>query len=31
MLKTIIAATLLAGLSAPALAQHGPPPSPFAP
>ena len=31
MLKTVIAATLLAGIASPALAQQGPPPSPYTP
>ena len=31
MLKTVIAAALLAGISAPAFAQNGPPPSPYTP
>jgi len=31
MIRTLIAATLLAGLSTPALAQNGPPPSPYTP
>jgi hypothetical protein len=31
MLRTLIAATLLAGIATPALAQQGPPPSPYTP
>ena len=31
MIRTLVAAALLAGISAPALAQAGPPPSPYAP
>jgi hypothetical protein len=31
MIRTLIAAALLAGIATPALAQQGPPPSPYTP